>query len=147
MPRPRQLFVSHATSDRKFLEKLTAAMREHGLRFWHSRRDIRGAQQWHDEIGAALRKCDWFVLVLSPAATRSKWVKLELLYALQNDRYEKRIVPIVAKACDSEKLSWTLTSFQFVDFSRNFEQGSRELLRIWGIRYKSSASGERKRHR
>jgi hypothetical protein len=58
MPRPRQLFVSHATADRKFLEKLTAAMREHGLRSWHSRKDIRGAQQWHDEIGAALRKCD-----------------------------------------------------------------------------------------
>jgi hypothetical protein len=39
------------------------------------------AQQWHDEIGAALRRCDWFVLVLSPHTVESIWVKRELLFS------------------------------------------------------------------
>jgi len=140
MPRPKRLFISHATADRKFLDKLCKVLIHHNLRFWHSRRDIRGAQQWHDEIGAALKNCDWFVLVLSPSAVRSKWVKRELMFALQEDHYEDRIIPIVAKECDVGKLSWTLPSSQCVDFSRSFAKGCREMLRIWRIPYRSSKS-------
>lgn len=136
MQRPKLMFVSHATADRRFLDKLTGVLEKHGIRLWHSRKDIRGAQQWHDEIGAALKKCDWFLLVLSPAAVRSMWVQRELLYALQEARYKNRIVPVVRTRCNSKKLSWTLTSFQFVDFTGDFEKGCRDLLRIWGVQYK-----------
>jgi hypothetical protein len=136
MPRPKRLFISHAASDRKFLDRLTAVVDQNGIRFWHSQEHIRGAQQWQDEIGVALRRCDWFALLLSPAAVRSKWVKRELLYALQDDHYEKRIIPVIVKHCDHKKLSWTLASFQFVDCSRQFAKGCRDLLHIWNIRYR-----------
>lgn len=136
MRRPRRLFVSHATADRRFLNKLTSVFNEHNIPFWYSRTHIRGAQQWHDDIGAALRRCDWFLLVLTPAAVRSKWVKRELLYVLQEDRYEKRIIPLVVKPCKFKRLSWTLASFEFIDLSKDFEAGCRNLLRIWGLRYK-----------
>jgi hypothetical protein len=134
MPRPKRLFVSHATVDRRFLNRLSAVFKEYHIPFWYSAAHIRGAQQWHDEIGVSLAKCDWFLLLLSPAAVRSKWVKRELLYALQEDRYEKRIVPIIVKPCNFKQLSWTLASFQFVDFSTHFETGCRDLLRIWQVR-------------
>ena len=135
MARPKRLFISHANADRKFLERLSKLLADHHLRFWHSRKDIRGAQQWHDEIGAALRKCDWFLLVLSPSVLKSKWVKRELAFALQENRYNDRIVPIIARRCDFGKLSWTLPSFEVVDFSKDFAKGCEELLRIWNIRY------------
>jgi TIR domain len=140
VPRPKRLFLSHAAADRKFLHNLIVVLRKHNISFWYSRHHIRAAQQWHDEIGLALGKCDWFVLLLTPAAVRSKWVKRELLYALQEDRYEKRIVPVVAKPCNHKKLSWTLASFQFIDFTANFAVGCRELLRIWGVRYEPHQS-------
>ncbi|MDE0040336.1 MAG: hypothetical protein OXU77_22650 [Gammaproteobacteria bacterium] len=41
-------------------------LREHGVPVWYSDTNIRGAQQWHDEIGAALRRCDWLIVVLTP---------------------------------------------------------------------------------
>ena len=97
--------------------------------------DIRGAQQWHDEIGRALQRCDWFVVVLSPDALDSRWVKRELLYALQQDRFEGRIAPLLYRACAYDQLSWTLPQMQTVDFTRSFDDGCRELLRIWGVRY------------
>lgn len=141
MPRPQRLFVSHAAADRRFLNKLTSVFNEYHVPFWYSRAHIRGAQQWHDEIGVALQKCDWFLLVVTPAAVRSKWVKRELLYALQEDRYEKRIVPLVLKPCDFKRLSWTLASFQLIDFSKDFEAGCRDLLRIWRLRYRGRLRG------
>ena len=108
-------------------------LRAHGVPVWFSQTDIVGAQQWHDEIGAALNRCDWFLVLLSPDAVSSKWVKWELLSALGRDRYQDRIVPIRYRDCDFGQLSWTLERIQMVDLSGEFEAGCRELLRIWGI--------------
>ena len=109
MPSPRELFVSHATQDRRFVGKLTTVLKKHRIRFWYSRKHLTGAQQWHDEIGEALRRCDWFLLILSPAAVRSEWVKRELVYALQERRFNDRILPVLHKRCDFRNLSWTLS--------------------------------------
>lgn len=61
------------------------------------------------------------------------WVKRELLFALQQNHFENRIVPLFKQLCDYEKLSWTLSIFQFVDFRGSFEEGCRALLKIWGL--------------
>jgi len=94
-----------------------------------------GAQPWHDEIGTALQRCDWFAVVLSPQSVESMWVKRELLKALEPRRFENRIIPILFQSCDYERLSWTLSFFQMIDFTGSFADGLRELLRIWGIGY------------
>ena len=111
-------------------------MRRHGLPVWYSRTDIVGSRQWHDDIGHALQRCDWFLLVLSPSAVESVWVKRELLYSLDQNRLADRIVPIEYQPCDYERLSWTLPSLQIINFKGTFEQGCRDLLRVWGIGYR-----------
>jgi hypothetical protein len=65
------------------------------------------------------------------------WVKRELLFTLQQSRFENRIIPLLYQSCDFHKLSWTLSSYQMVDFTSTFEEGCRELLRVWGIGYRS----------
>ena len=135
MPLPSEVFLSHATPDRKFADRLAAVVRAHGVPLWYSRTNLVGAQQWHDEIGAALGRCDAFVLVLSPAAVRSQWVKLEYMFALNNRRYRDRIIPVLKSACDTVPFSWTLDTIQRVDFTADFDQGCRDLLRVWGLGY------------
>lgn len=132
---PTEVFLSHAVRDRAFVRKILHVLRSHHLPVWYSETNIRGAQQWHDEIGRALARCTWFVVVLSEHSVRSKWVKRELLYALNNDRYNERVVPVLYRTCDDEALSWTLPSFQRVDFTGDFEEGCRELLKVWGLGY------------
>lgn len=114
---------------------LAGVLRRHGVPFWFSDTNIQGAQKWHDEIGTALKRCDWMVLVLSPHAVASKWVRRELVFSLQDDRFDGRIVPVVHQQCDHAELSWTLTELQMIDFQVDFDAGCRELLRIWGIGY------------
>jgi hypothetical protein len=136
MPTPTEIFLSHSSEDRKFATRLGELLEAHGLPYWYSERNLVGAQQWHDEIGKALGRCDWFVLVLSPAAIASRWVKHELLYALQEKSYEERIVVVEYRSAEYKKLSWTLRNFQWVDFREDFTQGCRELLRVWGRGYR-----------
>jgi hypothetical protein len=113
--------------------RVATSLRSHGVPVWFSAVSILGAQQWHDEIGTALGRCDWFVVLLSPEAVESKWVKRELCYALENDSYNSRIIPIRYRDCDYKRLSWTLSGLQMIDLSGEFAVGFRELLRIWGI--------------
>jgi hypothetical protein len=134
---PTEVFLSHSNLDRQFAASIDEVMQRHGIPAWYSRKNIVGAQQWHDEIGAALHRCDWFVVILSPNAVESMWVKRELLFALQQSRFENRIIPLLYQSCDFHKLSWTLSSYQMVDFTSTFEEGCRELLRVWGIGYRS----------
>ena len=103
------------------------------------------AQQWHDEIGAALERCDWFAVVLSPSSVRSELVKHELLYALGEPRYRRRIVPILYRPCQITRLSWTLHSFQHVDFTKGFDPGYAALLRVWALAKRTTGSSPRRR--
>ncbi|MGA2865843.1 MAG: toll/interleukin-1 receptor domain-containing protein [Verrucomicrobiota bacterium] len=133
---PREVFLSHVSKDRDFAGRLAEELRRHGVPVWYSPTNILGAQQWHDEIGAALKRCDWFLVLLSESAVRSFWVKRELCYALQQRRYLNRITPVLLQPCDFEQLSWTLSASQFIDFSAGFENGCRALLRVWGLGWK-----------
>jgi hypothetical protein len=129
---PSEVFLSHSSDDRDIAESLTAILREHGVPVWYSDSETRGAQQWHDEIGRALQRCDFFCVLLSEASVRSMWVKRETLYALQQERYRGAIAPLLTESCDVDELSWVLSSIQWIDFRSGMEDGCRDLLNMWG---------------
>jgi len=108
-PLPNEVFLSHSSEDQPFAAEITGLLRRHGIPVWYSRTNIIGAQQWHDEIGAALRRCDWLVVLLSPHSVDSVWVKREVLFSLNDHRYAERIVPVLYQPCDYDQLSWTLS--------------------------------------
>ena len=129
--RPAEVFLSHSSRNVHFADRLAKALAAHGVNSFFSKKNIHGAQEWHDEIGFALKRCDWFLGVLSPDSVRSTWVKRELVYALQEQRFESRIIPVLYKACDANKLSWTLSAFQRIDFRKDFHQACHELFAVW----------------
>lgn len=132
---PGEIFLSHASGDRRFADKLAKILRKHGIPVWYSRTHLRGAQQWQEEIGFALQRCDWFVVILSPKSVKSMWVKRELSYALIQKRFQDKIVPVIHRKCNYEKLHWTLAGFQMVSMTDDFAKGCAELLKIWQLRY------------
>jgi len=135
---PSELFLSHAGPDVHLATELVSVLRRHGVPVWFSRTDIRGSQQWHDEIGEALGRCDWFAVILTPSLVASKWAKRELLHALAEDRYDGRIIPLLYEPCAIHQISWVLPQLQMIDFRRDVEPGYRELLRVWGVEYRGS---------
>ena len=133
----RKVFLSHAARDRSFVVRLARILERHRVKYWYSAQHIRGAQEWHDAIGRALNECNWFLVVLTPAAVRSLWVKRELAFALRQRRYNQRIIPVLWKGCEFDELSWTLEEFEFIDFTGDFAAACEQLLRIWRIQYRA----------
>ncbi|MEX5215805.1 MAG: toll/interleukin-1 receptor domain-containing protein [Nitrospiraceae bacterium] len=133
--KPTEAFLSHSSKNLAIASRLAKVLSARQVKTFFSKKHIQGAQQWHDEIGAALKRCDWFLVILTPQSVSSKWVKHELIYALQANRYKGRIVPLLCKTCDADKLSWTLSSFEWIDFRKDFHQGCRDLFAIWRMNY------------
>lgn len=129
-----RIFLSHHHSDARFATRLAGFLRKHGLTVWYAPHAIRGAQEWEREIGAALRKSNWFLLVLSPKAMRSEWVYRELLFALNTKRYNRRITPLVYRPCNPVQFSFAFAGIQRVTFTRGMADGLRDLLAIWDLK-------------
>lgn len=142
-----RVFVSHAAKDRKWVKRLISILQRHGIAYWYSAKHLKGAQQWHDEIGKALVRSNWLVVVLTPDSVKSRWVKREVLFALNDDKYEHHIVPVMAKACQPKRLSWTLGAFQQVDFTGGFDAGCIALLKAFGKRYHNLTKSDPKKSR
>jgi hypothetical protein len=134
----REVFLSHASQDHDKALRLRDLLVAHGVPVWFSPNHIRGAQQWQDEIGEALARCAWFMVLLTPNAVKSMWVKRELRYALIEKRYQERIIPLLFKKCDIRALSWILPQFQVIDFTGDYWLACEKLLCIWKKRLQGS---------
>lgn len=133
--KPCEVFLSHSSRDRDFAIALKKALNRHGVKVWFSVHHIKAAKQWHNEIGQALNRCDWFAVILTPNSVKSVWVERELLFALDERRYHEHIIPLIRRTCRPEKLSWTLPAFQMIDFRAGEELAATKLLAIWNIKY------------
>jgi hypothetical protein len=138
MSLPREIFLSHASADAEKAGRIASVLREHGMPVWYAPTNIIGARRWQDEIGSALKRCDWFVLLLSPSAVESMWVKREVQYVLEQRKYDQRITPVLLQSCDFEGLSWVLSSIQHIDLTEDDISSWQSLLRVWGLGYKAA---------
>jgi hypothetical protein len=129
---PREAFLSNSSEDRAMAQQIAQMLSDHGVPTFYAPANIIGHQQWQDEILKALQRCDWFLVLLSPDAIKSMWVKRETAFALSERRYENQIIPLNYRDCDLGTLAW-LKLYQFVDFRSDFQEGARMLLRVWGL--------------
>jgi hypothetical protein len=111
-----QVFVSHATEDRHWVEsEVVLPLNGNGIKTWYSTKSIASAAQWEREILKGLESCDWFLIVVSLASSKSEWVKDELFWAMSHR--PTRIVPVIYQMCDLWKFHIRLPRLQYVDFA------------------------------
>jgi hypothetical protein len=134
--RVREIFLCHSSSDRVLARKLKKVLEKRGFKVWFSESALIGAQRWHAEIGRALARCDWFILLATPSACRKPrnkpwWVQRETNYALDEDRYSDRLTPLLCKnvkIAQLKKISWVLPQIQGVELAGDFESACNSLV-------------------
>ena len=129
---PAEVFLSHSSEDADMARRVARTLVSHGVPIFLAPSHLIGAQQWQDEVLKALQRCDWFMVLLSPQAVDSVWVRREVAFAPYEKRYRERIIPLTYKPCDMTPVE-CLNLSQKVDFCGNFQSGCRDLLRSWGI--------------
>lgn len=123
---PKQLFISYAHEDTEFAHRLTSDLRQRGWRVWIAPDSIRPGEKWVEAIERGLDESGRFVLVITPAATKSHWVKSETNIAIElQHKGQIRFIPLNVEPCDVP-LFWT--EYQHVPFGGNYEDGLTALL-------------------
>lgn len=118
------VFISYARADSSdFVDRLEQDLLKHSLHPWVDRRRLESGEEWMDLLQDAVDQCQAVVVVLSPAAVESKYVKREYRYA---DANGKLIIPVLY--LPTPRIPMDLYSRQWADFLTSYEDGLRQLL-------------------
>ncbi len=135
-----RVFVSHSVQDKAFVEEhIVDFLEKQGIDTWYSPDDIKSACDWEETVRKALNKCDWFLVVLTPNAIASPWVRAEVHWAM--DHRLEHVVPVLAKDCEWQDLHLMLRTRQLVFLNHNLEEGKAKLLSVWEAELRPLVSG------
>src|SRR6185503_21065284 len=88
----KEIFISYSRRDQEFVTRLASELNAQVAGVWFDQSAIQLGENWHDEIMEGIRDCKAFILVLSPDAAESKYVREEVNKALE---LRKAIFPVI----------------------------------------------------
>jgi tetratricopeptide (TPR) repeat protein len=126
----QKVFISHSSLDRDFVEQaLLPLLQEAGIEAWYSTEQITGGEAWERSIREGLSGSDSVVLVVSRAAADSKWVSVEMAFALDS---KVPLIPIVIDDAKPQDVRMELIELQYLDFREGVELAKARLLKALG---------------
>jgi len=90
------IFVSYSRKDSDFAYELVNRL-ERTYRVWLDKRGISGGADWENAIKVGIQDCAAMVVILSPDAVTSDYVRFEYETALKSD---KQVIPILYRECE-----------------------------------------------
>lgn len=131
MPDVGKVFVSHASADKAFVDRLVADLGARGIPVWYDKLDLRLGESIPGSINAGLVGSKYFAIVLSGASVASKWVQEELNAALMTQvaKGGTFILPLLLENCQVPPL---LAHRKHADFRTDYTAALDELLSVWG---------------
>ena len=120
-----KVFISHAYTDDPFVRKVVTGLEEIGLEVWDATREILPGDNWADKVARALKESEAMVVLLSPDALRSSWVRREIEYALGEQSYSNRLIPVLvgdSGELPREDVPWILRRLHMIDMDEYAEE-------------------------
>jgi hypothetical protein len=107
-------FISYASQDQTFVERLYEDLQNKGVRCWEASKDMKIGDRIRDTIDQQIRLREKLLVVLSSASMHSSWVEDEVEAALEEERTrpERRtvLVPIeIDNAIEDTTHAWVRT--------------------------------------
>ena len=127
-----RVFISHSSKNSNFVEKLVERLREHYIPTWYSPRNMPGGY-FSESIQQALNRCDWFLVVLSPDALKSEWVKKETKLAMDDDHFRGKVLPVLAESCNWSSIHKNIEYYQLFDYVFHPMEAGKKLLDTLGV--------------
>lgn len=108
------------------MHRVRDLLREGGLEVWTDENLEPGTPSWKDAIQEALDTAKAIVVILSPDAKQSTWVKRELDYA---STLNLRIFPVLARGSSRDAVPFLLAGAQYANITEDFDKGIRSFRR------------------
>lgn len=126
------VFLSYSRNDTDIMRRVRDHLLDEGIVVWTDETLVPGTPSWMDAIEDAIERADALVVLLTPNAKKSRWVKKEeMRYA---EMQEKRIFPLLARGTEKTSIPFGFITAQHLDIRTEavFERGMVEL--IWAMK-------------
>ncbi|MEE4300911.1 MAG: TIR domain-containing protein [Pseudomonadales bacterium] len=122
-----RIFISYSRHDGAFALQIARDLRASGVEVWIDQLDLVGGPDWRRQVQAVLAKSRRMIVVLSPEAVASRFVRSEWTYVLDSGDADPDLVPVVYRDCD---VPFGLHAFQriFFDDAGQYETAFERLL-------------------
>jgi hypothetical protein len=109
----RRVFISAAASDSAWARKLAERLRAADVDVWDPSTDALPGANYSAEVGKALDRAAALVVLISPAAVKSEWVRREIQHALGTERFRSRLIPVLVEPTPEDDVPWILRTLQW----------------------------------
>lgn len=116
------IFLSYSRDDLSLMKRLRDGFRQVGFTVWTDERIEPGSPSWKMVIEEAIRNTDCLVVIFSPSAAKSKWVRAELDFA---EAQNKPIFSVLARGDKSNAVPFGYSSHQWVDMRLTSDYNAR----------------------
>jgi hypothetical protein len=129
------VFISYARQDMSHARHLFDVLRQKGIEAWLDIEMLLPGQKWRLTIQEAIRKCRYFIAILSRQSLSKKgYVQKELKVAFEIlDEFPENeifVIPVRIEACDI--LDERLKDLHYVDLFPEYEPGISKILVVLG---------------
>jgi hypothetical protein len=137
-----RVFISHSSKDTKLVRRIGDALRNEGFQVWDDDQIFPG-DNWAELIANQLRESDAMVVLLTPNSVDSPYINAEVGYALGEQGYKGRVIPVLAAPSEGLsqlelKIPWILKKFGMIHIS-NIEDDEEGLRNITQALKKAAA--------
>jgi len=120
-----KVFLSYAQSDREVAKELVSHLEKAGHNVWFADDALFPGENWALEVGKALDESEAMVVLLSPQAMKSDWVRKEIEFALGARQYRGRLIPVMVKP--TADIPWILKRLPIVRLGKHITGAVREI--------------------
>jgi len=116
-----KVFLSYSPKDSDLAKQVTSELIKNGLEVWNAETEIFPGDNWAEKVSDALKNCDAMVVLITPESLESKTVKHEIEYALGNNSYNNRLIPVLVgseETLSKESIPWILQKLKTIRLSK-----------------------------
>lgn len=127
------VFLSHASIDKPFVEKLAKDLEGLGIHVWYDKYEIKVGDSILWKVMDGIQASEYLAIVISEQAMQSTWVQTEIASAWQKQvkMEQKVLLPIYYRECTMPPF---LTDLKYADFRTDYQAGLQDLAQVFGIR-------------
>lgn len=133
------VFISYTRNDlllSKLAKKLANSLSQKGIKTWLDKNNISPGKNWNEAIQEALRNSNSIIALLNPNSYSSSWVREELKYALFDEKFKNRLLPVFIGEFPIEefnRLPWVLTHISYLklDPRMSIEENSEYIVNYY----------------
>lgn len=117
-----KVFLSYSHKDIEIAKKIAKELSEFDLDVWNAETEIMPGDNWAEKVSNALKESDAMVVLITPDSLESRTVQREIEYALGNNSYNNRLIPVLVGSEESvpeKSIPWILQKLKTIRLSKS----------------------------